>query len=67
MQRTRERHVIEIMTSRLCQWPMLTPAGHAAIDQARVDGVTDIGANTHALGHAGTQAFDQDVGSCDNL
>ena len=59
--------IVDVMARHLAPRAGLSPASHTAIDQARVNGMTDIRANTHTLGHAGPQAFDKDVGSCDNL
>jgi hypothetical protein len=45
----------------------LAPAGHAAVDEARVSLQTDVRAEAHALGHAGAEALEERVGLFDEL
>jgi hypothetical protein len=45
----------------------LAPAGHAAIDEARVGGQAVVGPEAEALHHAGAVAFDEAVGRGDQL
>ncbi|MNI68220.1 hypothetical protein D3C73_1239010 [compost metagenome] len=50
------------MPRRRSQRPVLAPAGHAAVDEARIVGQQHVGAEAQALHHAGAEAFDQAVG-----
>ena len=45
----------------------LAPAGHAAVDEARVAGEADVGSDAEAFGDAGPVPLDQDVGALDEL
>ncbi|EID15657.1 hypothetical protein MPHLEI_07449 [Mycolicibacterium phlei RIVM601174] len=46
-------------------WAGLSPAGDAQIHQTRVGGTTVVRPQTEALGDAGPESFDQDVGAVD--
>src|SRR3970040_1739326 len=47
--------------------PILPPAGHAAVDEARVAGERRIRAEAEALHHAGPEALDEHIGARDEL
>src|SRR5262245_57933720 len=64
-ERTAQRDVIEIVTRRLRERTVLTPSGHASIDQARIAFEADIGAKTEALHYAGAHALDQRIAVLD--
>ena len=49
------------MAGRLREWTFLPPAGHPAVDQARVVRQCDVRAQSQALGDAGAEAFDEHV------
>ena len=48
--------------SSLGQRAVLAPARHAAIDQARVEGLAGFGSQAQTLHGAGPHAFDQRIG-----
>ncbi|MNO80125.1 hypothetical protein D3C76_713170 [compost metagenome] len=54
--------VVQVMPSGLGQRAVLAPAGHAAVDQARVLRQALLGAEAQALHHARAVALDQRVG-----
>jgi hypothetical protein len=53
------------VAGRLRQRPVLTPAGHPAVGEARVRGEAVIRPEPKALGDAGPEAFDQRVCAAD--
>ena len=57
--------VVDVMPRRMRQRPVLAPARHAAVDQARVARQAGLGAQAQALHHAGPKALDQQIGACD--
>jgi len=50
------------MTGGLRQRALLTPSGHAAIDQPRIARLHHVRPEPQALHHAGTKTLDQGVG-----
>ena len=50
------------MAGGLRQRAFLAPAGHAAIDQARIARLHHVGPEPEPLHHAGPKAFDQRIG-----
>ncbi|MCY1440058.1 hypothetical protein D9M71_563170 [compost metagenome] len=55
------------MASGVGHRALLTPAGHAPVDQARVTRPAVFRAQAQALHHTGAHALDQDVGAFDEL
>ena len=49
------------MAGRLSEWPILAPAGHPAVNQLRVPGLTVFRTQSQTLGDAGTESFKQGV------
>src|SRR5690606_22138752 len=47
--------------------PFLSPPGHAAVDQLRVAGEADVGAEAETLHDTGAEALDQAVGALDQV
>lgn len=56
--------VRDVVPGALGERAVLPPAGHPAVDETRVAGVTGLGADAQALGDTGAVALDQDVGAC---
>jgi hypothetical protein len=61
-QRARDGGIVVVVAGGPGQRPVLAPARHAAIDQARVEGVAGLGSQAQALHGAGPHAFDQRIG-----
>ncbi len=67
MKRARDGDVVDVVARRRGQRPVLAPAGHAAVDEARVVGQQRVGAEAETLHHAGTKALDQAVGGAGQI
>jgi len=65
VQRAGERDVVDVVAGGLGEWPLLAPAGHAAVDQLRVALEADVGADAEALGDAGTERLGHAMGLLD--
>jgi hypothetical protein len=65
-ERARERDVVDVVAGRVRDRALLSPARHAAVDEARVARETDVGAEAEALHHAGPEPLDQRVGALDH-
>ena len=63
VQHAGERDVVDVVAGALGERAVLAPAGHAAVDEARIAREHDVGPEAEALHHAGTEAFDQRVGA----
>ena len=50
------------MSDRVRQWPVLTPAGHASIDQTFISAQTLRWPDSKPFHHSGSKAFEQRVG-----
>ena len=61
MQGTGQGDVVDVVTGRVRQRPILPPARHASVDQLRVPRHAVIRAQAQALGHAGPEAFEQRI------
>ena len=61
VQRTGERHVVDVVPGLTRHRTVLTPPGHAAVDQPRVAGVAVGRPDPEAFGDARPVALDQDV------
>ena len=61
------RDVVQVVARGLGQRPVLTPAGHPAVDQPRVDGLALLGADAQPLGDARPHPLDEQVGAPDQL
>jgi len=61
-ERAGDGDIIDVMAGRLRQRAFLTPAGHAAIDEARVARLHHVRPQPKPLHHARAKAFDQRVG-----
>ncbi len=61
VQRPRERDVIDVMAGRLSIRTLLAPTGHPPVDEPRIAGEADLGADTETLGHAWSVTFDEDI------
>ena len=57
--------VVHVVAGHLGHGPVLAPARHAAVHEARVAGEARIGADAQALGDAGPEALDERVGLLD--
>ena len=66
IQHAGQRRVIGVMPGAGSEWSTLSPAGHAAIDQARVGLQADLRAKAQALHHAGAEPFEQHIGFGDH-
>ena len=62
-----DRDVVHVVPGGLGERAVLAPAGHPAVDQARVDRVAVLGAEAEPLGDAGAHALDEHVGVGDQL
>ena len=62
-ERAREADVVQIMACGMGEGAGLAPAGHAAIGEARVQGVEIFGAEAEFFHDAGAEAFDEAIGS----
>ena len=58
-----ERDVVDVAPGRLSQRTRLAPAGHPAVDEARVSFETGGGTDAEPFGDAGTEAFEEGVGA----
>ena len=56
-----ERDVVDVVADVVGERPFLTPAGHAAVDEARVAVERDVRADAEPFGDAGPEALDQHV------
>ena len=63
VQHAGERDVVDVVAGALGERTVLAPAGHAAVDEARVARVHGVGPEAEALHHAGPEALDQRVGA----
>ena len=61
------RDVVPVVAGRVRQRAELAPAGHAAVDEARISREAGVGAEAEPLGHAGPEALDQRVGRAISL
>ena len=55
------------MAGRLCERSALSPAGHAAVHQARISREAHLGPETQPLGDSRAEAFDQRIGAADQF
>ena len=62
-QRAGQREIVEVVAGGLRQRPVLSPAGHAAVDEARVALGAVGGPEAEPLHHARPVALDQRVGA----
>ena len=62
MQGAGQGNVIDIVAGRVGDRAILTPAGHAAIDDPGITREDDVGAEAQPFHHAGPKPFDQNVG-----
>ena len=62
---TREGDVVDVVAGGLRIRAFLAPAGHPAVDEARVAGEAVVGADTETLGDPRPEALDQAVGGLD--
>lgn len=65
-QRTCHGDVVDVVTGSLGQRPVLTPAGHPAVDQLGITGQARLRAEAQALGDTGAEALDERVGAVDD-
>ena len=65
MERASEGDVVDVVSGRLRQRPILAPAGDAAIDEARIAREAIVGAEPQPLGDAGAEPLDKRVGAFD--
>ncbi len=65
MESSSEGDVVDVVSGGLRQWPVLAPAGDAAIDEARIAREAIVRAEAQPLGDAGAEPFDQPVGLFD--
>src|SRR5205085_12219127 len=63
MQRAGQCDVVDVVAGRARERTLPAPAGHAAVDEARVDRETVIGPQPKPFGHAGPESFDQRIRS----
>ena len=63
MQGAAQRNIIDVVTRRLSQRPLLAPAGHTPINQFRVTRQAVLRANAKSLGHPWPIAFKQRIGA----
>ena len=63
MESSGEGDVVDVVSGRLRQRPILAPASDAAIDEARIAREAIVGAEAEPLGDAGAEPFDQPVGA----
>ena len=63
VQRPCQRNVVDVMSGRLRQGALLSPARHAPIHQLRVARHTVLRPDAQALSDAGSKAFEQAVGA----
>ena len=66
VQRAGERDVVDVVSGRLRERPVLSPAGHAAVDEPRVSLQANLRTEPETLHDAGAEAFDQRVGVLDD-
>ena len=64
-ERAAQGQIVEIVTSRLGERPVLPPAGHAAVDKPRIAPGAVGRTEAQALHHPGPVALDQCVGGLD--
>ena len=57
--------VVDVVAGHGRHRPVLSPAGHASVDQAAVPGEAGVGPEAQSLGHAGAETLDQPVGLLD--
>ena len=62
VQRSRGRDVRDVMPGGMCDGAILTPPGHASVDQLGSAQQAWFGADPETFGHPGTESFEQDVG-----
>jgi hypothetical protein len=67
VQRPGERQVVEVVPGVPGPRPVLAPAGHPRVDQARRTGQAVLGPEAHPLGHPRAEHLDQDVGPLDQV
>src|SRR5690606_31119928 len=67
VQRAGQRDVVDVVTGGFRHRTVLTPAGHAAIDQFRIALEADIRTKAETFGDAGTIAFVDHVGLVDQF
>ncbi len=58
-----QRDVVDVVAGRVGERALLAPAGHAAVDDARVALEDHIRPEAEPFGDAGTEALDEDVGA----
>ena len=62
MQRAGQREVVDVVTGLLRDRALLSPSGHAGVDEARIDCAAGLGPKPEPLRHAGSIALDQRIG-----
>ncbi len=67
VQRAADRDVVDVVARCVGERAVLAPAGHAAVDQARVARMAFGGSEAQALHHAGAETFDEHVGFRDDV
>ncbi|CAI4175040.1 hypothetical protein CCOS2040_28540 [Streptomyces albidoflavus] len=60
---TGDGDVADVVSGAVGERAFLAPAGHPAVDQARVAGEAGVGADAKAFGDAGAVSLDEDVGA----
>src|SRR3546814_21109578 len=63
VERPGDSDIVDVMAGARRERAILPPPGHPAIDQRRIFGPEALGAEPEPLPHAGTEAFDDHVGS----
>ena len=66
-ERAGERDVVDVVAGGLRERPVLAPAGHPPVDEARVAGEALVGPDAEALHHARAEALDERVGALDQV
>lgn len=65
MQDAGQRDLVDVVPGARCQRALLTPAGHAAADEAWIACVAIRRPEPEPLHHAGAESLEQDVGALD--
>ena len=65
-ERARERDVVDVVAGGVGERTVLTPPGHAPVDELRVAGEAHVGPEPEALGHSRPEALDEPVGLLDH-
>ena len=65
-ERAREGDVVDVVAGHVRERPVLTPAGHAAVDEARIALQAHVGTEPEALGDSGAKRLHERVGRLDH-